>query len=351
MGLSFILKELVSATSLQSFAAGAALSATSLGTTFTILSTTQLTTTRLGTVTTSAAMLDDVVGLVMVQIISNLGGSAASFSAITVVRPVFVSIGFAVGLLLLCAFCLQPVLKKLLDCKDRFPAFVETAHFAFLAQTCVLVGIVAGATYSGTSSLFAAYLAGVIVSWFDGLVAEAKTPIPVFQSEDSQEPTRNHQGSTQNSKNRDAEETPSRAQSQEIEIPHNDTPTGELIYSAYYKEPVNRILLPLFFVSPSIRSKSDVLTSAGIHRIRNPHNQNVLRSGYMAWDYLRHADGNWKNDHRPMARSILSEPCVWSSLYRQETICIHSFLLCKSPDRQKKVEPKQESTTKTGDSR
>ncbi|KAJ5486303.1 hypothetical protein N7530_000603 [Penicillium desertorum] len=249
MGLSFILKELVSATSLQSFAAGAALSATSLGTTFTILSTTQLTTTRLGTVTTSAAMLDDVVGLVMVQIISNLGGSAASFSAITVVRPVFVSIGFAVGLLLLCAFCLQPVLKKLLDCKDRFPAFVETAHFAFLAQTCVLVGIVAGATYSGTSSLFAAYLAGVIVSWFDGLVAEAKTPIPVFQSEDSQEPTRNHQGSTQNSKNRDAEETPSRAQSQEIEIPHNDTPTGELIYSAYYKEPVNRILLPLFFAS------------------------------------------------------------------------------------------------------
>ncbi|CAG8007824.1 unnamed protein product [Penicillium nalgiovense] len=249
MGLSFILKELVSATSLQSFAAGAALSATSLGTTFTILSTTQLTTTRLGTVTTSAAMLDDVVGLVMVQIISNLGGSAASFSAITVIRPVFVSIGFAVGLLMLCAFCLQPGLKKLLDFKDKFPAFVRTAQFAFLAHTCVLVGIVAGATYSGTSSLFAAYLAGVIVSWFDGLVAEAKTPIPVFQSEDSQEPTRNHQGSTQNSKNRHAEKTPSRAQPQETEIPHNDTPTGELIYSQYYKEPVNRILLPLFFAS------------------------------------------------------------------------------------------------------
>jgi Kef-type K+ transport system membrane component KefB len=255
MGLSFILKELVSATSLQSFAAGAALSATSLGTTFTILSTTQLTTTRLGTVTTSAAMLDDVVGLVMVQIISNLGRSAASFSAITVIRPVFVSMGFAVGLLLLCAFCLQPVLKKLLDFKDKFPAFVGTAQFAFLAQTCVLVGIVAGATYSGTSSLFAAYIAGVIVSWFDGLVAEAKTPIPVFQSEDSQEPTGNHQGSIQNSKNRHAEETPSPAQPRETEIPHHDTPTGELIYSEYYKEPVNRILLPLFFVSLSIQSK------------------------------------------------------------------------------------------------
>ncbi|KAJ5187266.1 hypothetical protein N7449_010260 [Penicillium cf. viridicatum] len=251
MGLSFILKELVSATSLQSFAAGAALSATSLGTTFTILSTTQLTTTRLGTVTTSAAMLDDVVGLVMVQIISNLGGSAASFSAVTVIRPVFVSIGFAVGLLLLCAFCLQPGLKKLLACKAKFPAFVGTAQFAFIAQTCVLVGIVAGATYAGTSSLFAAYLAGVIVSWFDGLVAEAKAPIPALHAGASHVQTSNHQGSTQNSKNRRTEETPSSPTQhpREAEITDNDTPTGELIYSRYYKEPVNRILLPLFFAS------------------------------------------------------------------------------------------------------
>ena len=106
MGLSFIMMELVSATPLQAFSAGAALSATSLGTTFTILSTTQLISTRLGTVTTSAAMLDDVIGLVMVQIISNLGGSEDSFSAVTVIRPLLVSIGFGVGVVLvLDLFC------------------------------------------------------------------------------------------------------------------------------------------------------------------------------------------------------------------------------------------------------
>ncbi|KAJ5373747.1 Cation/H+ exchanger [Penicillium concentricum] len=249
MGLSFILKELLSATFLQSFAAGAALSATSLGTTFTILSTTQLTTTRLGIVTTSAAMLDDVLGLVMVQIISNLG-STDSFSAVNVIRPALVSIGFAVGLLLLCAFCLHPGFKKLLGCKDKFPASVGTAQFAFLAQTCVLVGIVAGATYAGTSSLFAAYLAGVIVSWFDGLVAETKTSIAGSQSSDSHEQTPNHQGSTRNSKNWRTEETHSpRVQTQETEITHDDIPTGELIYSKYYKAPVNRLLLPFFFAS------------------------------------------------------------------------------------------------------
>ncbi|OQE38901.1 hypothetical protein PENCOP_c007G00653 [Penicillium coprophilum] len=255
MGLSFILKELMSATSLQPFAAGAALSATSLGTTFTILSTTQLTTTRLGIVTTSAAMLDDVVGLVMIQIISNLG-SADSFSGVAVIRPIFGSIGVAVGLLLLCTFCLQPGLKKLLDCKDTFPAFSKTTNFAFLAQTCVLIGVVTGATYAGTSSLFAAYLAGVIVSWFDGLVAGTKTPLAGLQSSGDHELTSNHRGSARNSRSRCTEDTfSSRAQPRETEITHNDISTGKIIYSKYFDAPVKRVLLPFFFVSHSIRFK------------------------------------------------------------------------------------------------
>ncbi|OQD80434.1 hypothetical protein PENANT_c035G07367 [Penicillium antarcticum] len=258
LGLSFILTELVSATSLQAFAAGAALSATSLGTTFTILSTTQLTTTRLGTVTTSAAMIDDVVGLVLVQIISNLGGGTASFSAVTVIRPVFVSLGFAVGLLLLCAFCLRPVLKKVIDHESKFPKFLRTAQFAFLAHTCVLVGIVAGATYAGTSSLFAAYLAGVIVSWFDSLVAESKFSENSSRSETSQSATGvshqqvdSHDNATVvdiNQTSRVTESSGTRTTSKN-EPSHDSTPTGELIYHKYYKEPANRILLPLFFAS------------------------------------------------------------------------------------------------------
>jgi Kef-type K+ transport system membrane component KefB len=215
MGLSFILIELVSSTSLQSFAAGAALSATSLGTTFTILSTTQLATTRLGTVASSAAMLDDVVGLVMVQVISNLGGDVASFSVVTVIRPVFVSIGFAIGLLLLCAFCLQPALRKLLTWKEKLPKFVKTAQFAFLAHSCVLVGVVAGATYAGTSSLFAAYLAGVIVSWFDVLVAESRASVPALQHDSREgsgsprEKSSTPRRSTEDDMNQHSQEMPS----------------------------------------------------------------------------------------------------------------------------------------------
>lgn len=245
MGLSFILIEMVSASSLQAFAAGAALSATSLGTTFTILSTTKLIATRLGTVTTSAAMLDDVVGLVMVQIISNLGSGTSSFTAVTVIRPVFVSIGFAVGLFILCAFCLKPILTKALS-SDKWPELMGTMQFAFLAHTCVLVGIVAGATYAGTSSLFAAYLAGVIVSWFDGLATDLKASATTGASTNPE----SHSGVSDEQSSQGETRRQSRLCSIDLQTSTSSkVPTGEIVYEKYYKAPVSRILIPLFFVS------------------------------------------------------------------------------------------------------
>ncbi|KAJ5924011.1 hypothetical protein N7466_008198 [Penicillium verhagenii] len=224
IGLSFILRDLVSASSVQAFAAGAALSSTSLGTTFTILSSTNLITTRLGTVTTTAAMLDDVVGLVMIQVISNLGDTGAtSFNPITVIRPVFVSIGFALGTFLVCAFCLGPTIKKILTAKNKIPEFVTTMQFGFLWHTGLLVGIVAGASFAGTSSLFAAYLAGVIVSWFDGLAAGSNDAVVA----DASHSVETHL--------------------QDLQV--KEVPTGMNVYEKYYKEPVGRILTPLFFVS------------------------------------------------------------------------------------------------------
>lgn len=62
IGLSYVLLLLADATPLQAFAAGAALCSTSLGTTFTVMQTSGLSTTRMGVVLTTAAMLDDVVG-------------------------------------------------------------------------------------------------------------------------------------------------------------------------------------------------------------------------------------------------------------------------------------------------
>ncbi|KAJ5925186.1 hypothetical protein N7454_007825 [Penicillium verhagenii] len=224
IGLSFILKDLVSASSVQAFAAGAALSSTSLGTTFTILSSTDLITTRLGTVTTTAAMLDDVVGLVMIQVISNLGDTGAtSFNPITVIRPVFVSLGFALGTFLVCAFCLGPTIKNILTTKNKVPEFATTMQFGFLWHTALLIGIVAGGSFAGTSSLFAAYLAGVIVSWFDGLVVGSNDALVA--------------------------DAPHSVETNLQDSQVKEVSTGMEVYEKYYKEPVGRILTPLFFAS------------------------------------------------------------------------------------------------------
>lgn len=165
--LSFSLQRLVRTTSLQAFAAGAALCSTSLGMTFTILSTSGLTTTCLGVVLRSAAMMDDVIGLVMVQIISNLGGS--SISPTTVVRPILVSIAFAVVLPLACRYFVKP-LTMLLNChRENNPSGVLQKvlclkQTAFVIHTAILLGLVTGASYAGTSNLLAAYIAGAIIS-------------------------------------------------------------------------------------------------------------------------------------------------------------------------------------------
>lgn len=239
MGLSFILMSLLSATPLQAFAAGAALCSTSIGTTFTILSTTGLAKTRLGVVLGSAAMMDDVMGLVMVQIISNLGtaSSSSSFDPVVVIRPILVALGFAVGLLLVCRFGVLNIVRTVQtrNLYTHFPQEVTSMKFLFVVQMCLLVGLVAGATYAGTSGLFAAYLAGASISWFDELISSPTGPqAEVIELQERQNTPRNGSRS-------------SIAQT----VPRSQHPAGEQVFEHYCKEPLKRILSPLFFVRAS----------------------------------------------------------------------------------------------------
>ena len=179
IALSFSLEPLASATPLQAFSAGAALCSTSLGTTFTILSTSGLSSTRLGVVLTTAAMMDDVVGLVLVQVISNLGED--SFTPITVVRPIAVSIGLGIVILLTCRFVAKPVTlwfnSKFRAKQDgRVARTARNTYTPVVIHTIILLGLVTGATYAGTSNLFAAYLAGASISWWDSEFSQRITP-------------------------------------------------------------------------------------------------------------------------------------------------------------------------------
>ncbi|RPA82705.1 Sodium/hydrogen exchanger [Ascobolus immersus RN42] len=150
----------------ESFAIGAALSSTSLGTTFGVIQEADvgngkggMVDTRVGTVLVSAALIDDVVGLVMAKVIAELGGDGADLGW-TIGRPVLVAFClsaitpfFVRGTRLVLPF-LRPTWKKFTWAQRNR----TTVNFATLVVT--LAAFSAVAAYAGTSILLGAYLAG-----------------------------------------------------------------------------------------------------------------------------------------------------------------------------------------------
>ncbi|KAM5356483.1 hypothetical protein ACJ41O_003129 [Fusarium nematophilum] len=238
IGLSFAVKPMLNASPLQAFAAGAALCSTSLGTTFTILGTSGLSSTRLGVVLTSAAMMDDVIGLIMVQVVSNLGGG--SFNAVTVVRPIMVSLAFASAIPIICKFIVAPITVKINAFREARPSgkvalALSLRHMSFAVHTAYLLGLVIGATFAGTSSLLAAYIAGATISWWD-------SEVPHVSNRSSSSP-----------ENEDSEvegtETAGDAAEQADHALAVEGGSGMEIYEHYYKPAVEHILKPFFFAS------------------------------------------------------------------------------------------------------
>jgi hypothetical protein len=193
--------------------------------------------------------MDDVVGLVMVQIISNLGQSNTSISATTVIRPLMVAIAFAVCAPLACLFIVKPLTHWLNNKRAKSPgAFLDKTlkrrECAFVLHTAILLGCIIGANYAGTSSLFAAYVAGASISWWDSEVphlqkgepesaAAATLRAQTAQTETEQEPQA-------------TEASGGPAQAQADSEPSN---SGLDLYHRYYQQPVDRVLRPFFFVS------------------------------------------------------------------------------------------------------
>lgn len=89
---------------LHAFSAGAALASTSLGTTFFVLRTVgekqgfDLAGTRVGAILQGAALIDDVVALVLLSVITSLGADAGGGEALgwTIGRPILASVLMAV---------------------------------------------------------------------------------------------------------------------------------------------------------------------------------------------------------------------------------------------------------------
>ncbi len=266
IGLSYTLQGFLDATPLQAFAAGAALCSTSLGTTFTVLGSSGLSSSRLGVVLTSAAMMDDVVGLVMVQVISNLGG--ADFKTTTVLRPVLVSVAFAVVVPVVCMFLVKPCTLWLNNYRESHPSapineLLRKPQTALVFHTTLLIALIAGASYAGTSNLFAAYIAGATISWWDSEIPHAAAT-PEADMNQMKGKKKARKGSCDATSGADAgpskeDATASRAPNGDDQasppshtaqwLETVDKTSGANVYEHYYHQAVSRILQPLFFAS------------------------------------------------------------------------------------------------------
>ena len=150
---------------LQAFAAGAALCSTSLGTTLALLDP-SLRQTRVGSVLMSAALMDDIAGLVIAAIISRLSSGSARIPWQTIVRPILVSFAFALGTPFF-AWVLRWITLKIQDLpliSNGIQRYMFTGPVQLFLDVAVLSGFVAGAQYGGTSALFGAYLAGILLT-------------------------------------------------------------------------------------------------------------------------------------------------------------------------------------------
>ncbi|KAG0651460.1 hypothetical protein D0Z07_2055 [Hyphodiscus hymeniophilus] len=168
-------------TPLAAFSAGASLCSTSLGTTFAILSAANMQKTRVGIVLVGAAMMDDVVGLVMVNIITTLGRGGNTGWPIA--RPIAASFGLLLATLVVCPYVLMPVScwflgvmsgEAPLDGQQTSKAKICTVvtklirnipHLDFIISTLILIAFVTIASFIDASVLFAAFIAGGMVSF------------------------------------------------------------------------------------------------------------------------------------------------------------------------------------------
>jgi len=151
---------------IESFIVGTALCSTSLGTTFVVINSASkdvdFSQTRVGTVLISAAILDDVCGLVLVSVIHQLRGLADGGGNLgwIIGRPILASGLMAVLTPLIAKFILGPVFRGCIEA--RFARFKHVSNIVLMVL--ILCAFLAIAAYAGASVLFGSFLAGTVLS-------------------------------------------------------------------------------------------------------------------------------------------------------------------------------------------
>ncbi|KAK4163348.1 Hsp70 ATPase ssc1 [Cladorrhinum sp. PSN259] len=155
-------------TPLEAFIIGTALCSTSLGTTFVVINSASsqgqdYSQTRIGTVLISAAVLDDVCGLVLVSVIHQLRGIADGESLGWIIgRPILASGLLAILTPFVAKVLAIPLFRRMVEPRLKSAAHHRRINLAIMIG--FLSAFLAIAAYAGASVLFGAFLAGAFVS-------------------------------------------------------------------------------------------------------------------------------------------------------------------------------------------
>ena len=161
---------------LHSFAAGSALSSTSLGTVLTLLSGPSLgfdiKRSKLGTALLGAAVMDDVVAFILSEILKLVGENTESGAMALgghIGRAIGVTFGFGIVMIPVTKYFIGPGFRWLKRTRSgKWRTKMGREGMLFL-MACLLMAMIAGTRYAGTSPLYGAYLAGLVVSYLDDL--------------------------------------------------------------------------------------------------------------------------------------------------------------------------------------
>jgi Kef-type K+ transport system membrane component KefB len=153
---------------LESFAMGASLSATSLGTTFAILSSQgqyQLNKSRMGTILVGAALLDDISGLVIASVIEKLRFLGQQNLPWLISKPIVSSILMILISASLARLVLGRLWTKLNFKNPRIQRYSDhVLLFGLIATSSATITI---AAYTGASTLIGAYCCGAMLRHLD----------------------------------------------------------------------------------------------------------------------------------------------------------------------------------------
>lgn len=197
----------------------------------------------------------------MVQVISNLGGTSAQFSATSVLRPVFVSLGFGLIVPLTARWIVLPVTSWIYDQRSKNPSGGLNKWLSYKAtaptiHAAIFFGLTTAAGYAGTSNLFAAYLAGASISWWDSEVGHqlSERQLSERRADDRASDDRD------TSSVRDAGVT--RAAAESSMCVTTSGLKGADVFEQYCSPLLERILKPFFFVGADC-----------LHRLCDPANK------------------------------------------------------------------------------